>query len=84
MPESATEKLVDMRWLESELEKHGHHQLSQLVRWNLYWNLGPVSREDIRKWSQELVKTDVEVRWVMQREAYVRGNPRVAEAAKNE
>lgn len=72
MPKSATNKFVDVRWLESKLEKHGHHQLSQVVRWNMFRNLDPVSRKNIREWSHAMVKTDIEVRWVMQREAYVR------------
>ena len=72
MPKSATNKLVDVRWLESKLEKHGHHQLCRVVRWNMFWNLDTVSRKNIREWSHAMVKTDIEVRWVMQREAYVR------------
>lgn len=73
MPKSAKEKLVDMRWLESELEKHGHHQLSQIVRWQQYWNLDDiVSLEDSRVWSQKVVEADIEGRWIIQRETHVR------------
>lgn len=71
VPESALARSVDMRWLESVLEKHGHYQLAQLVRWKMFWTIDTHRINKIKRWSQRIVKADVEFRWILQREAYI-------------
>lgn len=69
-PSSAI-KSINMRWLESTLEKNGHYQLVQLVCWRLFWVMDKTCKHQVRKWSQQVIKADSETRWIIQRDAYV-------------
>lgn len=71
LPDGLTEKLVDMRWLESNLEDAGHTQLAQIVRWKIFFKIRQPWRQRALEWSQKAIAADIQGRWILQRKAFV-------------
>lgn len=71
IPDSTIKSHVEIRWLESTLERCGYHQLAQLVRWRLFWLLGADYISASKQWSQRVVTSELELCWILQREAYI-------------
>ena len=59
-----------MRLLESQLEELGHAQLAQVVRWYYFCNQPKESIIVDRSWSEDIVKGDIAMRSLVQREIY--------------
>lgn len=71
LPDTVTEKVIDLRWLEFQLEDAGHTQLAQIVRWQIFWNVYEAWRKHNLEWSQKAVVADIQGRWIVQRKEYV-------------
>lgn len=72
MPMRAIKNIGYLRLLENDLENAGHFQLAQIIRWHIFWENTPNDRRRQQlEWSQRVIETDIEARWIVQRERYL-------------
>lgn len=73
---NAVQDKTGMRLLESQLEELGHAQLAQVVRWYYFCNQPKESIIVDRSWSEDIVKGDIMMRLLVQREIYLQEETR--------
>ena len=76
LPLDAINNKTGMRLLESQLEELGHIQLAQVVRWCSFCNEPKKTRDHGLEWAEYVVKSDIMMRWIVQREIYLQEETR--------